>query len=369
MREHSVTGTLQRSRMCVCDVATNLRSQPLVSTALQPELSKLFGDSRLRLANGSPLLKTACDLPNCFWLLLTAFDCFWSAKLPQTCRTGFDSFSSAWLLIPYWQVSYEQAAIVEHVVTSNWGWKYIDHIETDQKPQTASDSQGLKMNVLRQRDTREAEKLRTVCVRPKSKQEKLYSAQVTHSVQYSTCTATHSLTHPLTHSSHIIFDISHTRTVRKFPATCTVSIILKTSAGSSQADPRHQCLPDDQWACRGTLLQRYWACQAAGVVVRCWCEWHWSAHPSLKYHQSRRLYHALIIVRHSSITVHACTCTLYALLILQEQSTQNITDDHSCWLCQERSTTRTACLQTDAKASLCNSATSHVWLGNWGRSD
>ncbi|DBB05138.1 TPA: hypothetical protein ACH3X3_010391 [Trebouxia sp. C0006] len=34
------------------------------------------------------------------------------------------------------------------------------------------------MNVLRQRDTREAEKLRTVCVRPKSKQEQLYSAQV-----------------------------------------------------------------------------------------------------------------------------------------------------------------------------------------------
>ena len=76
MREHSVTGTLQRSRMCVCDVATNLRSQPLVSTALQPELSKLFGDSRLRLTNGSPLLKTACDLPNCILLLLSAFDCF-----------------------------------------------------------------------------------------------------------------------------------------------------------------------------------------------------------------------------------------------------------------------------------------------------
>ncbi|KAA6419141.1 MAG: hypothetical protein FRX49_10881 [Trebouxia sp. A1-2] len=76
------------------------------------------------------------------------------------------------------KVSYEQAAIVEHVVTSKWGWKYIEHIETDQQPQTASDSRRLKMNVLDQRNTREADKLRTVCVRPKSIQEQLYSAQV-----------------------------------------------------------------------------------------------------------------------------------------------------------------------------------------------
>jgi len=69
------------------------------------------------------------------------------------------------------------------VVTSKWGWEYIAHIETDQQPQTASDSQRLKMNVLDQRNTREANKLRTVCVRPKSMQEQLYSAQVTHSVQ------------------------------------------------------------------------------------------------------------------------------------------------------------------------------------------
>ena len=86
------------------------------------------------------------------------------------------------LLIPYPQVSYEQEAIVKHVVTSKWGWQYIEHIETDQQPQTASDSQRLQMNVLDQRNTREADKLRTVCVRPKSMQEQLYSAQVTHSV-------------------------------------------------------------------------------------------------------------------------------------------------------------------------------------------
>jgi len=85
--------------------------------------------------------------------------------------------------VPDQQASYEQAAIIEHVVTSKWGWEYIAHIETDQQPQTASDSQRLKMNVLDQRNTREANKLRTVCVRPKSMQEQLYSAQVTHSVQ------------------------------------------------------------------------------------------------------------------------------------------------------------------------------------------
>ncbi|KAL0025452.1 hypothetical protein WJX77_001094 [Trebouxia sp. C0004] len=76
------------------------------------------------------------------------------------------------------KVSYEQAAIVEHVVTSKWGWEYTAHIETDQQPETASASQHLKMNVLDQRNTREADKLRTVCVRPKSMQEQLYSAQV-----------------------------------------------------------------------------------------------------------------------------------------------------------------------------------------------
>ena len=81
--------------------------------------------------------------------------------------------------MPDKQVSYEQAAIVKHVVTSSWGWEFIKHVETDQQLQTAFDSKGLKMNVLRQRDAREAEKLRTVCVRPKSKQEQLYSARVT----------------------------------------------------------------------------------------------------------------------------------------------------------------------------------------------
>ncbi len=85
--------------------------------------------------------------------------------------------------MPDKQVSYEQEAIVKHVVTSKWGWEFIDHIETDQQPQTASDSQRLKMNVLDQRNTREADKLRTVCVRPKSMQEQLYSAQVTQYVQ------------------------------------------------------------------------------------------------------------------------------------------------------------------------------------------
>jgi hypothetical protein len=85
--------------------------------------------------------------------------------------------------VPDKQVSYEQEAIVKHVVTSKWGWEYIDHIETDQQPQTASDSQRLKMNVLDQRNTREADELRTVCVRPKSMQEQQYSAQVTQYVQ------------------------------------------------------------------------------------------------------------------------------------------------------------------------------------------
>ena len=52
--------------LCMCDVATSLRRQPVVSTALQLKLGKLLWGSGLPSANGSPLLRTACDLPNCF---------------------------------------------------------------------------------------------------------------------------------------------------------------------------------------------------------------------------------------------------------------------------------------------------------------
>lgn len=76
------------------------------------------------------------------------------------------------------QVSYEQEAIVKHVVTKQWGWEYIAHVETDQKPKTSNDSQDLRSKVLNQRTERERKNLRAVCVRKKSEEEELYSAQV-----------------------------------------------------------------------------------------------------------------------------------------------------------------------------------------------
>lgn len=119
------------------------------------------------------------------------------------------STTTVWL-----QVSYEQAAIVQTVVTNNWGWDFVCPFETkqSQQPKTASDSVALQKTVLTQRNDRETKQIRRSVSQNKSDAEQLYLAGVSWSA-----------THACVHCMGVICTHVHSRAIAEHTLSLNIT--------------------------------------------------------------------------------------------------------------------------------------------------